>query len=84
MFDIWNKVFSLNFDMDNLNQSTILGNFKWNFVKHMKNSDLYSSLGHTDHTPFPPFSLFPPIIVHCMLSKHIETSSVGQSKQMAK
>ena len=36
---MFNKVFSINFDMTNLNSSTFLGNVQWKLDKQMKDSD---------------------------------------------
>jgi len=81
VFDIWNKVFSLNFDMDNINQSTILGNFKWNFVKHMKNSDLYSSLEAIVQIILPfPLSHFSPN--NCTLYLIKTPNNMGELRQV--
>jgi len=40
IFDMCNKVFSVNFDMTNLNSSTFLGNVQWKLAKQIKDSDL--------------------------------------------
>jgi len=37
-----NKMFSLNFGMDNPDSSTFLGNVWWKLVKQLKNSDFHS------------------------------------------
>jgi len=39
LFDMCNKVLSLNFDMGNPNPSLFLGNILWKLVKQYKNSD---------------------------------------------
>jgi len=41
-----NKVFSLNFGMDNPNPSLFLGNVQWKLVKQYKNSDLSYNIFH--------------------------------------
>jgi len=39
IFDMCNKVFSINLDMTNPNPSTFLGNVQWKLAKQMENSD---------------------------------------------
>jgi len=40
VFDMCNKMCSLNFGMANPNPSTFLGNVQWKLVQQYKNSDL--------------------------------------------
>jgi len=41
LFDMCNKVFSLNFGMGNLKASTSLDNVQWKAIKQLKDSDFH-------------------------------------------
>jgi len=44
---MFNKVFSINFYMTNLNSSTFLGNVQWKLAKQMKDSD-FKNIFHNE------------------------------------
>jgi len=44
---MFNKVFSINFDMTNLNSSTFLGNVQWKLDKQMKYRD-FKNIFHSE------------------------------------
>jgi len=60
-----NKVFSLNFGMDNLDSSIILGNVQWKVVKQLKNSDFQSSF-HNETVTVNLFLIFEMLPEMCL------------------